>query len=532
MERNIFNNFTRTKLREDLRLLETLSPARAKLNKLWILNTKDKKKINDNLWKLMTDHDMIWNAYQKIKKNKGSMTPGTREETADGFNQAVVERIGNMIRNGYKWSSIKRKEIPKPGKKEKRQLGLPNFYDKIVQENIRLILNTIYEPIFQENDSNHGFRPNRSTSTAVERVKNSSQGMTTAIEGDFKKAYDNIRKKILIEILKKKISDNKFLKIIETSFEVDIVDEKGKISNNSGIGVPQGSLASPILFNIVLHEFDNQVSEITERILKKKNEEEGRLIKTTSKNYEAIRIKINNLKRSMKKNKDENDIKKYKNFEKHKIQKKELRKMLTKKRSIEPMAKVKQLLFYSYTRYADDWIILTNADVQTCKKIKEEIAKWTMNEIGLELNQEKTLITNFEKEQAKFLGFTFFKAEDKIRSYLRLGQKVRSRLNIGLSVGIDQQRVLNRLREKKIINTDNKPVHNSKLLMLEPWQIVEAYTQKIRGLINYYYHNIVNKSALSYYYYLIKYSCLKTLANKKKIFHKRYNYNLWIQYKD
>lgn len=52
--------------------------------------------------------------------------------------------------------------------------------------------------------------------------------------------------------------------------------------------------------------------------------------------------------------------------------------------------------------------------------------------------------------------------------------------------------------------------------MLEPWQIVEAYTQKIRGLINYYYHNIVNKSALSYYYYLIKYSCLKTLANKKK----------------
>lgn len=514
MERKI-NNFTRKELTEELKLLESLSPSRAKLNKLWILNKKDPAKINDNLIKLMSDHDMIWNSYQKIKNNKGSMTPGTKNETADGFNNEIVKKIENKIKNGYTWSNIKKKEIPKPGKKEKRSLGLPNFYDKIVQENIRLVLNTIYEPSFQEIDTNHGFRPNRSTETAIQRIQESSQGMTTAIEGDFRKAYDNIRKDILKKILEKKITDKKFIQLIETSFEVDIVDEKERHITNKGLGLPQGSLASPILFNIVLHEFDKQVHTIIEQILGKKNEEEKRVVKTVSRKYEIIRIKINTLKKSMNNNKDKK-TNKYKNFEKHKEQKKKLRKMLIEKRNTEPMAKVKQKLFYSYTRYADDWLILTNADTKTCETIKKEINQWTKEEINLELNQEKTLITDLNKEQTKFLGFTLYKAKEKITTFKRDNKNVKRRLNIGLSVGIDQQRVLSKLRENKIINTDNYPVHTSKYLILEPWQITEVYTQKIRGLINYYYHSINNKSALSYIYYLIKYSCLKTLANKKK----------------
>jgi group II intron reverse transcriptase/maturase len=515
MERNNNKDFTRKKLTEELRYLEALSPSRAKLNKLWVLNQENPEKINDNLIKLTADIDMIWNAYQKIKKNKGSMTQGTRMETADDFNNDTAKEIGNDIKNGYKWSEIRRKNIPKPGKKEKRPLGIPNFYDRIVQENIRLILNTIYEPLFQKTDANHGFRPNRSTESAIERVHSQSQGMTTAIEGDFRKAYDNIRKKKLLEILRKKISDNKFLNLIETSFEADIIDEKQRKISSNGIGVPQGSLASPILFNIVLHEFDIEITKIVERILNEKNQKEGRMEKTTSKNYEKVRIKINNLKRSMKNNKCK-ITNKYKEFEKHKTQKKELRKLLTEKRNTEPMAKVKQKLSFSYTRYADDWIILTNAEKNTCETIKKEITQWTIEKIKLELHQEKTLITDLNKEQTKFLGFTLYKTKQKIVTFERKNQEIKRRLNVGLAVGIDIQRVLKRLKEKRIINDSNKPIHSTTYRLLETWQIVEVYTQMIRGLVNYYYHSITNKSALNYVYYLIKYSCLKTLANKKK----------------
>lgn len=495
------------------------SPARNKLIKLLELNTDNPEKINDNLIKLTADEELIWNSYEKIKRNKGSTTYGTKKQTPDEFKKEIVTNISNDIKNGYKWSDIRRKNIPKPGKKnEMRPLGIPNFYDKIVQENIRIILNTIYEPIFQKLEANHGFRPNRSTESAITRIKDNSNGMTTAIEGDFRKAYDNIKKETLINILKNKISDKKFLKLIETSFDIKFIeDETKRIIDNQGIGVPQGGLASPILFNIVMHEFDKETIEIVKNFLEKKNIEEDRIEKSKSIEYEKLRIKINNHKRAMKNNSDKDSIKlTYKNFEKHKQQKKELRKFLSLKRTTEPMAKCKQSLFFSYTRYADDWIILTNADVKTCNEIKKLLAEWAKINIGLELNEEKTLITDLRFKNAKFLGFTIYKAAPKIITYLLKGKKEKRRLNVGLCIGIDQERIINRLINEKIINEKRQPIHNSKYAILEPWQIVRVYTQKIRGLINYYYHSINIKGNLTYLYYLLKYSCLKTLANRQK----------------
>jgi len=86
-----------------------------------------------------------------------------------------------------------------------------------------------------------------------------------------------------------------------------------------------------------------------------------------------------------------------------------------------------------------------------------------------------------------------------------------------LKIGIDYQRIIERLRTNKMINEKNRPIHNAKLRILKTWQIVEKYTQIIRGIINYYYHNIIDKSELNYIYYLIKFSCLMTIANREKI---------------
>merc|ERR1712226_1684838 len=86
----------------------------------------------------------------KIKKNKGSMTVGTNSDSADSFTLERVNKLSTEIKKGYKWSDVRKTMIPsKPGLKKKRPLGIPNFDDRIVQEVIRIVLNVIYEPIFQ-----------------------------------------------------------------------------------------------------------------------------------------------------------------------------------------------------------------------------------------------------------------------------------------------------------------------------------------------------------------------------------------------
>ena len=126
--------------------------------------------------------------------------------------------------------------------------------ERIVQESIRLILNTIYEPLFQRTELNFGFRPKRSTSDAIKKISSESQGINIAIQGDITGAYDNVNKKTLIKLLKRKISDKKLLRLIEDSLHT------GTILNNkithSITGVPQDGIASPIYFNIYMHQFD------------------------------------------------------------------------------------------------------------------------------------------------------------------------------------------------------------------------------------------------------------------------------------
>ena len=91
--------------------------------------------------------------------------------------------------------------------------GIPTIKDRIVQESIKLILESIYEPCFNTIPfQNYGFRPNKSTHDAIEFIKNNGTANNIALEGDIKGAFDNVDHKILIKILNKKIKDQKFLK--------------------------------------------------------------------------------------------------------------------------------------------------------------------------------------------------------------------------------------------------------------------------------------------------------------------------------
>lgn len=510
------------------------------LEKIFELNKKKIHKKNDNLIKFISNPALIAEAYDKIQKNKGAHTQGTDSETADAFGRIRLNRISEEIANGtFEWRAIKRKLIPKKGKKKSRPLGIVNFDDRVVQELIRIVLNIIYEPVFQEKEYNHGFRPKRGTRSAITKIERESQGMTTAIEGDIKGGYNNVNHKILMNFLKKKIYDRKFLKLVKKGLEQEIIQKNQKRVGMSGI--PQGGIVSPILFNIYMHEFDQMVEEKVGELLKKINKEEKRVPaeKASTKKYKKLKSRIDSNRARIKRL-----IKKHQGLEEGNIDKcRELvleKRQAKKKRLQVPFIDRKKILLtFSYTRYADDWIILTNASEKHCEKIKKLLTDILKTEFKLELSNEKTKITNLKKEHASFLGFTLKKTPSKVQTRIKKdGTKFKARTTLGLKIGIDHERVMKRLEEIQVIKDRNekklKPRHVGIYCSLKDWEIVTKFNQILRGLFNYYYYSLTGKSDLHKYYYLYRYSCLKTLAHRLRIsiakITKKYGNELIIKY--
>ena len=385
-----------SKLKQKIEKLEL----ERKLEKLYILNQKNINKINDNLIKIVADPELLLHAYGNIQANKGSLTPGTdSKDTADGFNRPLLNKISKQIKEGtYKWKDIKQIMIPKPGKKKKRPLGIPTFTDKLVQESIRIILTAIYEPVFQSIESNHGFRPKRSTHSALDRILMYSQGMEYALEGDVTSAYNAVNHKKLLKLLKKKISDKKLLKLIEMGLKTNICFEKKTIVNV--IGTPQGAILSPILFNIYMHEFDLEIEKIKKE-LGERNKKENRKANAIMRKANTTSVRLNRRKNRL------DSIKKEKHFDIRKFRKllKQIEKDKKLQLTLPSKNKAKQLLRISYCRYADDWILFTNLKKTEVEVLKRRLTEWLKDELKFKLDQDKTYITNLKKNKAKFLGF-------------------------------------------------------------------------------------------------------------------------------
>jgi len=129
--------------------------------------------INNDLYRLMFKRDIYILAYERLKSNPGSMTPGTDEQTFDGLSDGTIKRlIEEMRTETYRCRPVKTVFIPKANGKL-RKLGLPSARDKLVQEAVRIILESIYDspdgPYFL--DSSHGFRRSRSCHSALRDIQ-------------------------------------------------------------------------------------------------------------------------------------------------------------------------------------------------------------------------------------------------------------------------------------------------------------------------------------------------------------------------
>jgi group II intron reverse transcriptase/maturase len=489
--------------------------------------TENPNAIADNLLSVLKNQDFLFNCYENLKSNKGSLTKGTDETTAD---QISIERIHNLstaLENGsFLFKPSRRVEIPKPGKTKKRPLTIPNFDDRIIQEGIRLILNSIFEPIFSKIQVNFGFRPKLNTIDAMKHTVTANiKSATTAIEGDIEGAYDNVNPQIMLHILSEKIKDKKFLNIIKQGFEAGIFIKD--IYENTTLGIPQGGIASPILFNIYMHKFDQYITTEIHELINKKNILEQRQDQPSI-NYRKLSKKrmniIDKMKRTLKKN---NPSKKYQNmilinkYRQLQKQNKHMRKLL---RKLPSKAMNKSKLYIRYTRYADDWIILTNCNSEYGETLKQNIKIWLKENLKLNLSEEKTKVTDIQKEPALFLGFRIKNNQKHtyITTYKKtIGNKellIKQRASRELFVDIDHNRLTQRLYYKQIIDNTTKPgpTHKSLYIVLKEQEIIQRYKAHLEGLFQYYWIPLTNKSTLSRYHYYIYYSCLKTLAARRK----------------
>ena len=197
-------------------------------------------------------------AYDRIRQNGGAMTPGVTSETADGMSLEKIKAIIEALRlERYRWSPARRVYILKKDGVSKRPLGMPTWSDKLLQEVMRSILNAYYEPQFSK--SSHGFRPNRGCHTALTAVQNGWAGTKWFIEGDISKCFDTLNHQVLMSILKEKIHDNRFLRLIENMLKAGYLEEWTWNATHSGS--PQGGVISPILSNIYLDRLDQFVEQ-------------------------------------------------------------------------------------------------------------------------------------------------------------------------------------------------------------------------------------------------------------------------------
>jgi group II intron reverse transcriptase/maturase len=213
----------------------------------------------ERVYRLLYNRDLFLLAYGKIYRNKGATTPGSTPETVDEMSISKIDAIIEALRfERYHWTPTRRIYIEKKRSTKKRPLSMPTWSDKLLQEVLRLILESYFEPSFSEHS--HGFRPNRGCHTARREIDQTWLGSVWFIEGDIADCFGSLDHTILLNILAEHIHDERFLRLIKGLLQAGYLEEWRYNATLSG--APQGGIISPILSNIYLDKFDKYIEQV------------------------------------------------------------------------------------------------------------------------------------------------------------------------------------------------------------------------------------------------------------------------------
>ena len=462
-------------------------------------HSKDSSYKFERLYRILFNEELFYVAYQKIASNGGSTTKGSDGRSIDEMSLARIETLITSLKDeSYQPHPSRRVHIPKKNGKT-RPLGIPAFEDKLVQEVVRMILEAIYEGHFET--TSHGFRPKRSCHTALLHIQKTFSGAKWFIEGDIKGFFDNIDHDVLVGILRERISDDRFIRLIRKFLKAGYVEDW--TFHNTYSGMPQGGIVSPILANIYLDKLDKYVKEYirhfdmgTKRRPGKESNDLANERKRTVRKLKKVkdgtekaalvaRLKAIEQERAAFPNGDEMD---------------------------ESYRRLK------YIRYADDFILGVIGSKEEAQRIKEDIKSFLSESLALELSEEKTLITHTGKS-AKFLGYEITVTRNNhqrrdVQGRLRRTYGKRVRLNVSMATLRDKLLEYGAM-EIKLRNGKEiwKPKCRSGLIFNDDLEILDRYNRETVGFCNYYL--IANNCVVLHNFrYIMEYSMYKTFAGK------------------
>jgi len=449
-----------------------------KLGKLTEENTKNKNLINTNLLKLLSDTDILLAAYTNLKSSPGNLTPGIDKETLDGLNLSWFQNLQKDLNtNKFQFRPARRLEIPKANGKGTRPLGIVSPRDKIVQGAMLLILEAIFEPTFMTNS--HGFRPKRGCHSALGQIKRTYTAVNWFIEGDISKCFDSFDHKLLVKLIERRIRDKGFTDLLYKALKAGYLFQGQFFSPD--LGTPQGSIVSPILCNILLHELDKFVEEL------RANFDIGNRHRINPEWRKLSRVgQIKTIHRNNIGSRMFND------------------------------SSYKRL---RYVRYADDFLIGIIGSKQDCVDLREKIHTFLAQELKLDLNLDKTKITNAKESTAHFLGtdirITPLSKRPVIRVF-RNGSSYLSSVNTRPQLLVPIKKLVAKLESKGIAKPGGKPTRWGHMFPFEVAHIVKHYFTMWQGISNYYSF-ADNYGLLGRIHYILKYSCVLTLASKLRL---------------
>jgi RNA-directed DNA polymerase len=200
-------------------------------------------------------------ACSRVVANQGAA--GVDHVSVKMFEEHVeenLERLAASLRDGtYRPQAVRRVEIPKPGTKEMRPLGIPTVRDRVVQTALRHVLEPIFEQDFAP--QSYGFRPGRGCLDALRRVEELLEsGYTHVVDADLKSYFDTIPHDKLMACIRRKISDGRTLDLLEAFLQQGVFDGLREWTPEKGS--PQGAVVSPLLSNIYLDDLDHRMAEL------------------------------------------------------------------------------------------------------------------------------------------------------------------------------------------------------------------------------------------------------------------------------
>ena len=212
----------------------------------------------EQLMEAVVERENMTLALKQVERNRGAA--GVDKMTVEQLRAYLREhwlRIKKeLLADNYHPQPVLKVEIPKPGSKGMRTLGIPTVVDRLIQQALHQVLSPLFEPNFSE--SSYGFRPNRSAQQAVVKAREYvSEGRRWVVDIDLEKFFDRVNHDILMSRVARRIKDKRVLRLIRRYLQAGMMSNGLTTARREG--TPQGGPLSPLLSNILLDELDKEL---------------------------------------------------------------------------------------------------------------------------------------------------------------------------------------------------------------------------------------------------------------------------------